>query len=115
MAVAAAAAVLAALAVGVRVVAAAVEASLQVLLGQPLALDVRLDPEVGEEDEEESAVHPDEVDDQGELVVAGVHEVVLGGVEGDQHKLDLWHRNDKKHSRENPRKKEIKVKRFFFF
>lgn len=30
--------------------------------GEPLALDVRLDPEVGEEDEEEHAVHPDEVD-----------------------------------------------------
>ena len=83
-------AVLAVLAVGVGV--ATVQASLQVLLGQPLALNVCLDPEVGEEDEEEGAVYPDEVNDHGELVVTGVHEVVLCSVEGDQHKLDLWHR-----------------------
>jgi len=88
------------LAVGVNGgVHATVQAPLRVLLGQPLALDVRLHPEVGEEHEEEGAVHPDEVDDDGELVVAGVHEVVLRGVEGDQHKLDLEnnHKIQQKH------------------
>lgn len=51
-----------------------------ILLGQPLTLHVSLDPEVGEEHKEESSVHPDKVDDCGELVVATVHEVILGGV-----------------------------------
>lgn len=51
-----------------------------ILLRQPLTLHVSLDPEVGEENKEESSVHPDKVDDCGELVVATVHEVILGGV-----------------------------------
>lgn len=53
----------------------------KVLLGQPLTLHVRLDPEVGEEHEEEGSVHPDKVDDCGELVVTAVHEVILSGME----------------------------------
>lgn len=52
-----------------------------VLLRQPLTLHVRLDPEVGEEHKEEGSVHPDKVDDRGELVVTAVHEVILSGVE----------------------------------
>lgn len=60
-----------------------------VLLWQTFALHVSLDPEVGEEDEEEGSVHPDEVDDCWELVAAAVHEVILGGVEGYEDKLDL--------------------------
>lgn len=51
-----------------------------ILLRQPLTLHVSLDPEVGEENKEESSVHPDKVDDCGELVVATVHEVILGSV-----------------------------------
>lgn len=51
-----------------------------ILLRQPLTLHVSLDPEVGEEHKEESSVHPDKVDDCGELVVATVHEVILGSV-----------------------------------
>lgn len=56
---------------------------------QALTLHVSLHPEVGEEHEEEGSVHPDEVDDCGELVVAVVHEVILGCVERHEHKLDL--------------------------
>lgn len=62
---------------------------LDVLFRQPLTLHVGLDPEVGEEDEEEGAVHPDEVNDGGELEVTAVHKVILSGVEGDQDKLGL--------------------------
>lgn len=58
-------------------------------LGQTLAFGVRLVPEVGEEYEEDDAVNPDEVDEDGELVIAGGHEVVLGDVDGDDHKLQL--------------------------
>lgn len=59
----------------------AVLALFNLLLRQPLTLHVSLDPEVGEEHKEEGPVHPDQVDDCGELVVATVHEVILGGVE----------------------------------
>lgn len=68
----------------------AVHALLNVLFWQPLTLHVSLDPEVGEEHEEEGAVHPDEVEDHGELVVTAVHEVILGSVERHQDKLGLW-------------------------
>ena len=61
-----------------------------VFLWQPLTLHISLDPEVGEEHEEEGSVHPDEVDDQGELVIAAGHEVILGGVKRYQDKLYLW-------------------------
>lgn len=71
----------------------AVRALLGSLFWQPLALHVSLDPEVGEEHEEEGSVHPDEVDEDGELVVAALHEVILGSVEGHQDKLDLLGRN----------------------
>lgn len=62
---------------------------LDLLFRQPLTLHVGLDPEVGEEDKEEGAIHPDEVNDGGELVVTAVHKVILSGVEGDQDKLGL--------------------------
>lgn len=58
-------------------------------LGQTLAFGVRLVPEVGEEHEEDDAVNPDEVDEDGELVTAGGHEVILGDVDGDDYKLQL--------------------------
>lgn len=67
----------------------AVLALVNVPFGQALTLHVSLHPEVGEEHEEEGSVHPDEVDDCGELVVAVVHEVILGGVERHEHELDL--------------------------
>lgn len=56
---------------------------------EPLALDVGLYPKVGEEEEEEDAVHPNEVDPEGNLVVALFHEVVLADVNGDHNKLGL--------------------------
>lgn len=64
------------------------------VFGEPLALGVGLVPEVGEEHKEESAVHPDEVDDDGDLVVAALHEVILGSVQRHQHKLDLVKREE---------------------
>lgn len=70
----------------------AIEAGLGILLGQPLALYVSLVPEVGEEHKEEGAIHPDEVDEQGDLVVTALHEVILGGVKGHHHKLNLLDR-----------------------
>lgn len=57
--------------------------------GQPLAFSVRLIPEIGEEHEEDGAIHPDEVDDDWVLVVTTGQEVVLGDVQRDQDKLDL--------------------------
>lgn len=58
-------------------------------LGQPLAFHVGLVPEVGEEDEEEGAIHPDEVEDHRKLVITAGHEVILCSMEGHQHKLYL--------------------------
>ena len=84
-------AVLVVFAVGVH--SCAVLTLLNVMLGQPLTLHVSLDPEVGEEHEEEGTIHPDEVDDHGELVVAAVQEVILGGVKRYQDKLGLLGRN----------------------
>lgn len=66
---------------------------LNVLFGQPFTLHISLDPEVGEEHEEEGSVYPDEVEDHGELVVAAVHEVILGSMERYQDKLGLLGRN----------------------
>lgn len=51
--------------------------------GEPLALHVGLYPKVGEEEEEEDAVHPNEMDPEGNLVVTLFHEVVLANVNGD--------------------------------
>lgn len=66
---------------------------LNVLFRQPLTLHVCLDPEVGEEHEEEGSIHPDEVNDHRELVVAAVHEVILGSMERYQDKLGLLGRS----------------------
>lgn len=60
---------------------------------EPLSLYVGLNPEVGEEEEEEHAIHPNEVDPEGNLVVALLHEVVLGDVNGHQNKLRLQNRS----------------------
>lgn len=60
---------------------------------QALTLHVSLHPEVGEEHKEEGSVHPDKVDDCGELVVTMVHEVILGCVKRHEHKLDLLEEN----------------------
>lgn len=60
-----------------------------VLFRQPLTLHIRLNPEVGEEDKEEGSVHPDKVDDNGELVVTTVHEVILSSMKRYQDKLGL--------------------------
>lgn len=58
-------------------------------LGQPLAFHIGLVPEVREEDEEEGAIHPDEVEDHGHLVITAGHEVILCSMKGHQHKLHL--------------------------
>lgn len=63
--------------------------------GQPFALGVGLVPEVGEEDEEDGPINPDEVDEDGELVLAAGHEVILGDVDGDNHKLCLGARQSR--------------------
>lgn len=77
----------------IRVHCCAIRALLNVLFWQPFTLHVSLDPEVGEEHEEEGSVHPDEVDDHGELVVAAVHKVILSGMKRNQDKLGLLGRN----------------------
>lgn len=56
---------------------------------EPLALYVGLYPKVREEAEEEHAIHPNEVDPNGNLVVALFHEVVLADVNRDQNELCL--------------------------
>lgn len=44
---------------------------------------------MGEEEEEEGSIDPDEVNPEGYLVVTLLHEVVLADVTTDQNKLDL--------------------------
>lgn len=56
---------------------------------KPVTPDVGLYPKVGEEDEEENAIHPDNMDPQGNLVITLFHEVVLADVDRDQNKLRL--------------------------
>lgn len=63
--------------------------------GQPFTLGVGLVPKVGEEDEEDGPINPDEVDEDGELVLAAGHEVILGDVDGDNHKLCLGARQSR--------------------
>lgn len=74
--------------------------SIAILLGfvfatgrKPLALDISLDPEVGEENEEQHAVHPDEVDEYGHLVFAVFNEVILRDVDRHHDELSLWKQN----------------------
>lgn len=55
--------------------------------GKTFALNVGLHPEVGEEEEEEDAVHQDQADPQGVLIVTLFHKVVLADVNGDQNEL----------------------------
>lgn len=57
---------------------------------RPVPLDVGLYPKMGEEEEEEGTVDPDEVDPQGNLVITLFHEVVLADVNRDQNKLGLY-------------------------
>lgn len=63
---------------------------------QPFALGVGLVPKVGEQDEEDGPINPDEVDEDGELVLAAGHEIILGDVDGDNHKLCLKERQSRK-------------------
>lgn len=55
---------------------------------QPLALGVGVVPEVEEEEQENQAVETDDVDEDGELVWAVLHEEILGDVAGYHNKLD---------------------------
>lgn len=55
--------------------------------GQSFAFGIGLVPEVGEEDEEDGPINPDKVDEDRKLVLAAGHEVVLGDVDRDDHKL----------------------------
>lgn len=64
----------------VGVYSCAVLTLLNVLFGQSLTLHISLDPKVGEEHEKEGSIYPDEVDEQGVLKVALVHEVILSSV-----------------------------------
>lgn len=57
---------------------------------EPLAFNVSLDPEVREENEEDHAVDPDEVDKDGHLVFTVFHEVILRDVDGHHDELSLW-------------------------
>lgn len=49
--------------------------------GQPLSFGIRVIPEIGEQHEEDGAIHPYEVDNERVLVVAAGHEVVLTDVQ----------------------------------
>lgn len=59
-------------------------------LWQPLPLGVGVVPEVKKEKQENQAVRGDDVNKDGELVVAVLHEEILGDVAGHDYKLDLW-------------------------
>lgn len=56
---------------------------------QPLAFGVGMVPEVEEEEQENQAVWANDVDKDGELVLAVLHEEILGDVAGNHSKLDL--------------------------
>lgn len=56
---------------------------------QPLALSVGVVPEVEEEEQENQAIETNDVDEDGELVWAVLHEEILGDVAGYHNKLDL--------------------------
>lgn len=58
-------------------------------LGKPLALCVGVVPEVEEEKQENQAIQRDDVDKDGELVWAVLHEEILADVAGNNDKLDL--------------------------
>lgn len=58
-------------------------------------------PEIGEQNEEDGAIHPDEVNNNWVLVVAAGQEVVLGDVQRDQDKLELGQRKAWVRSRED--------------
>jgi len=62
---------------------------------QPLALGVGVVVEVEEEKQENQAVQADDVDKDGKLVWAVLHEEVLGDVAGHHNKLDLGSNKDK--------------------
>lgn len=55
---------------------------------QPLALGVGVVPEVEEEEQENQAIQANDVDKDGELVGAVLHEEILGNVAGYHDKLD---------------------------
>lgn len=55
---------------------------------EAFSFGVGLVPKIGKEHEEDCAVDPDEVDEDGVLVVAGRHEVILRNVDGDQDELN---------------------------
>lgn len=61
---------------------------------QPLAFGVGVVPEVEEEEQENQAIQANDVDKDGELVIAVLHEEILGDVSGHHNKLDL--RREKK-------------------
>lgn len=56
---------------------------------QPLAFGVGVVPEIEKEEQENQPVQADDVDEDGELVGAVLHEEVLGDVAGHQNELDL--------------------------
>lgn len=64
--------------------------------GQSFAFGIGLVPEVGEEDEEDGPINPDKVDEDRKLVLAAGHEVVLGDVDRDDHKLCLGNKAEQK-------------------
>lgn len=60
---------------------------------EPLAFGVGVVPEVQEEKHENQAVQADDVDKDGELVIAVLDEEILGDVSGHHSKLDLRRTN----------------------
>lgn len=58
--------------------------------GKPLALGVCVIPEVEEQEEKDQAVEADDVNEDGVLIGAILHEEVLTNVSGDDHKLRLY-------------------------
>lgn len=64
--------------------------------GKPLALGVRVIPEVEEQGEKEQAIKGNNVYEDGELIGAILHEEVLTNVNGDDDKLRLCTQGKKK-------------------
>lgn len=63
---------------------------------QPLAFGVGVVPKVEEEEQENQAVQANDVDKDGELVGAVLHEEILGDVACHHYKLDLGSNKGKK-------------------
>lgn len=59
---------------------------------ESIALDIGLEPEIGEKNEEEGTIDPNKMDENGDFVFTLFHEIVLRYVDRNQDELRLRRR-----------------------